>query len=247
MPGADKLSFADALKHWNDRFHRIALARPQPAEDRRAAAADARRARPSACRSTTAFAETERTQPEVLDVLMTEDGDRELFRSTYPFSPAFMETLVAASSALQRERTALRVMLQLLVDRRDELDRRRPRQRRRPVRRPRSGRRAVQRRPEAPLRRTRASSTATISGRLLLGSNGVTESDAQRRQLPLDDRLVKTLLLAALVPGRRAAAQPRRRASSPRSTTARSSRRSPAGRSGSCSASCEAGQRRSGR
>ena len=32
-----------------------------------------------------------------------------------------MTTLVAASSALQRERTALRVMLQLLVDRRNEL------------------------------------------------------------------------------------------------------------------------------
>ena len=52
---------------------------------------------------------------------MTDDGDRELFRATYPFSPAFMKTLVATSSALQRERTALRVMLQLLVTRRDDL------------------------------------------------------------------------------------------------------------------------------
>ena len=25
IPGAEKLSFADALKHWNDRFHRVAL------------------------------------------------------------------------------------------------------------------------------------------------------------------------------------------------------------------------------
>ncbi|MEI2702183.1 MAG: hypothetical protein V9E83_07255 [Baekduia sp.] len=120
IPGADRLSFADALKHWNDRFHRIQL------EDRNLPMiAERRLLRPKneAARQQldAAFAETEKTLPQVLDVLMTEEGDRELFRSTYPFSPAFMSTLVAASSALQRERTALRVMLQLLVDRRDEL------------------------------------------------------------------------------------------------------------------------------
>lgn len=120
LPGADKLSFADALKHWNDRFHRIQLHDrnlPKIAERRLLAPKDeAARQQIDA-----AFAETEKTLPQVLDVLMTEEGDRELFRATYPFSPAFMATLVAASSALQRERTALRVMLQLLVDRRDEL------------------------------------------------------------------------------------------------------------------------------
>lgn len=120
MPGADKLSFADALKHWNDRFHRIQLHDrnlPKIAE-RRLLKPKNEAAR---LQLDAAFAETEKTLPQVLDVLMTEEGDRELFRSTYPFSPAFMATLVAASSALQRERTALRVMLQLLVDRRDEL------------------------------------------------------------------------------------------------------------------------------
>ena len=120
LPGADKLSFADALKHWNDRFHRISLADrnlPKIAERRLL------RPRGEAERQQidAAFAQTEKTNPQTLDILMTEEGDRELFRSTYPFSPAFMATLVAASSALQRERTALRVMLQLLVDRRDEL------------------------------------------------------------------------------------------------------------------------------
>jgi hypothetical protein len=44
-----------------------------------------------------------------------------VFRQTYPFSPTFVQTLVASSSALQRERAALRIMLQLLVDRRDSL------------------------------------------------------------------------------------------------------------------------------
>ncbi len=118
--GAEKLSFADTLKHWNDRFHRVELHDrnlPKIAERRLLAP------RGEAERQTidAAFREIERERPEVLDVLTTEDGDRDLFRSTYPFSPAFMKTLVAASSALQRERTALRVMLQLLVSRRDEL------------------------------------------------------------------------------------------------------------------------------
>lgn len=120
IPGAEKLSFADALKHWNDRFHRVEL------HDRNLPKIAERRLlkpRDEAARQQldSAFRETERVRPEVLDVLMTEDGDRELFRSTYPFSPAFMKTLVAASSALQRERTALRVMLQLLVSRRNDL------------------------------------------------------------------------------------------------------------------------------
>ena len=120
IPGSEKLSFADALKHWNDRFHRVEL------NDRNLTKIAERRLlepRGEAERQVidAAFHEIERERPEVLDVLMTEDGDRELFRSTYPFSPAFMKTLVAASSVLQRERTALRVMLQLLVDRRDEL------------------------------------------------------------------------------------------------------------------------------
>src|SRR3954447_1771495 len=103
MPGADKLSFADALKHWNDRFHRISLADrnlPKIAERRLLRPkGEAERQQIDA-----AFAETEKTNPQTLDILMTEEGDRELFRSTYPFSPAFMATLVAASSALQRER-----------------------------------------------------------------------------------------------------------------------------------------------
>ena len=44
-----------------------------------------------------------------------------MFRQVYPFSPALVQTLVAVSSVLQRERTALKVMLQLLVEQRDTL------------------------------------------------------------------------------------------------------------------------------
>ena len=44
-----------------------------------------------------------------------------MFRKVYPFSPALVQTLIAVSSVLQRERTALKVMMQLLVDHRDTL------------------------------------------------------------------------------------------------------------------------------
>jgi hypothetical protein len=59
---------------------------------------------------------------DVLDTLLTTTADREMFRKVYPFSPALVQTLIAVSAALQRERTALKLMLQLLVDRRADLE-----------------------------------------------------------------------------------------------------------------------------
>jgi hypothetical protein len=118
--GAGKLQFADALQFWEGRFHKIALADrnlPAIASRRLLEPVDAG----AQAQVDEAFAQTARTRQEVLQVLLTDDSDLASFRLTYPFSPAFVSTLVAASSVLQRERTALRVMLQLLVDRRDEL------------------------------------------------------------------------------------------------------------------------------
>ena len=59
---------------------------------------------------------------EVFETLLTPRADGAMFRKVYPFSPALVETLVAVSALLQRERTALKVMLQILVDRRETLD-----------------------------------------------------------------------------------------------------------------------------
>ena len=56
-----------------------------------------------------------------MEILLTRTADRQMFRKVYPFSPALVQTLVAVSSALQRERTALKIMLQLLVDKRQTL------------------------------------------------------------------------------------------------------------------------------
>lgn len=68
-----------------------------------------------------AFIKSTKIREEVLEVLMTSHANRELFRKVYPFSPALVETLVAVSFLLQRERTALRIMKQLLVDQRERL------------------------------------------------------------------------------------------------------------------------------
>jgi hypothetical protein len=120
VPGADRLNFGDALKHWEGRFHKITL------EDRNLPAIAERRV--LKCRSDAArqeldaaFEQTAKIREAVMTTLLTNDGDREMFRKVYPFSPALVQTLIAVSSVLQRERTALKVMVQLLVEGRDVL------------------------------------------------------------------------------------------------------------------------------
>jgi len=61
----------------------------------------------------------------LLDGINTDDrhrgADEAAFRLTYPFSPALISALRSLASVMQRERTALKVMQQMLVDRRDVL------------------------------------------------------------------------------------------------------------------------------
>ena len=81
------------------------------------------RPRNDACRAELddAFEKTAQVRQEIMEVLLTREADRAMFKLVYPFSPALIQALVAVSSALQRERTALKIMLQLLVNRRDTL------------------------------------------------------------------------------------------------------------------------------
>lgn len=121
LTGAASVQFSDVLKHWEARFHRITL------EDRNLPAiAEKRVLRPVSddARKTLAkaFEEVLRLRRDVLDTLLTTEADREMFRKVYPFSPALVQTLIAVSAALQRERTALKLMVQLLVDRRADLE-----------------------------------------------------------------------------------------------------------------------------
>src|SRR5207244_4934087 len=120
LPGAEQLGFADVLNWWQARFDTITL------EDRNLPAiVEKRLLRPQSAKAARqlqeAFDKTARVRDEVLNILLTRTGDRDMFRQVYPFSPALVQTLVALSALLQRERTALKLMLQLLISQRDSL------------------------------------------------------------------------------------------------------------------------------
>ena len=120
VAGAANLNFLDQLKYFEGRFETIRmgdnnlpeitaerLLRPKSPEARKQIDAE--------------FEKTATVREEVRQVLLTSKSTPEAFRNLYPFSPALVETLVAVSSLLQRERTALRILLQLLVDQRDTM------------------------------------------------------------------------------------------------------------------------------
>jgi len=120
VTGAGKLNYIDFVRWNSGRFGTIELADrnlPVIAEKRvlrpKTAAAGAE--------IDAAFQRTATVRASVMNTLLTTDGDRKMFRQVYPFSPALIQTLVAVSSVLQRERTALKVLMQLLVDHRDTL------------------------------------------------------------------------------------------------------------------------------
>ncbi|MFE1468599.1 BREX-2 system ATPase PglY [Nocardiopsis dassonvillei] len=125
VSGAAESSIQDTLNLASGRFDKITL------EDRNLPQiAHARLLRPREGQAPLVDQAFERTKrsggPQVWDALLGADqgatgADEESFRLTYPFSPAFMDTLVHISSALQRSRTGLKLMGQLLADHRDDL------------------------------------------------------------------------------------------------------------------------------
>lgn len=68
------------------------------------------------------FAKTWRAAGQAQSVLMGSEGDEGDFKKVYPFSPALVEALVALSECLQRERTAIRILVELLVDHLPDLE-----------------------------------------------------------------------------------------------------------------------------
>jgi hypothetical protein len=120
--GSEQEVLSDSLKYWDGRFHTITL------EDRNLPViAERRLLKPKNDAAKhqideAFFSMDAKLREEVQDILLTKQGDRESFRSLYPFSPALIQALVALSSALQRERTALKVMLMLLVEQRETLE-----------------------------------------------------------------------------------------------------------------------------
>ncbi|MCP4695095.1 MAG: hypothetical protein GY859_44115, partial [Desulfobacterales bacterium] len=118
--GAAGMNFHDILGHWEGRFDVITFEDrnlPQIVEKRLLAPKnDAAKARID-----DAFDRTARVREEVMKTLLTREGDRGMFRQVYPFSPALVQALIALSNVLQRERSAIKGMLQLLVDHRETM------------------------------------------------------------------------------------------------------------------------------
>ncbi|MGH9277050.1 MAG: phage resistance protein [Acidimicrobiales bacterium] len=120
VPGAEKLSFVDQLTYQQGRFGSIRLDDsnlPLVANRRLLTPVDGE----AAAQLRAAFASLS-LPPKVRDTLLAGSGTDESFALTYPFSPAFMTVLVDVAGALQRTRTGLRVLLDLLVARRDVLE-----------------------------------------------------------------------------------------------------------------------------
>ncbi|MCF6522717.1 DUF6079 family protein [Streptomyces sp. JJ36] len=127
VSGAAEASIQDTLNLASGRFDKITLEDrnlPQVAHARLLKPKDAE----AAALVTAEFEKTRKVRQEVWDTLLGSDrgadgvgADEESFRLTYPFSPAFMDTLVHVSSALQRNRTGMKLMGQLLADHREEL------------------------------------------------------------------------------------------------------------------------------
>lgn len=125
--GAEQDALDRAFQYQQGRFREIELG-----DDNLAEVAHARLLKPKDEATqeilNKAFADLTRS-PEVWEVLRdslnTDDKHRGAseaeFRLTYPFSPVLVSTLRNLSSVMQRERTALKVMQRMLVDRRDTL------------------------------------------------------------------------------------------------------------------------------
>lgn len=120
VAGAEKLAFADVLSHHEGRFGIINL------EDRNLPAIAGKRillplSDGAKAQMDAEFERTKTLREEVMKTLLTREANREDFRKLYPFSPALVETLVVVSSLLQRERTALKVMAMLLSQQKETL------------------------------------------------------------------------------------------------------------------------------
>jgi hypothetical protein len=118
--GANQALVEEALEWWEKRFTTITL------EDKNLSAIARRRLlkpKSEAARQLidAEFANIGRLGNSVIDTIVTSKSDRGQFRDLYPFTPALIEILVAVASALQRERTVLNIMAQVLVKSRNRM------------------------------------------------------------------------------------------------------------------------------
>jgi hypothetical protein len=112
--GVENLRLNHSLKHWEGRYDTVRL------EDRNLPAIVERRilkTRDEAARRVLddAFEKLRRTSGNAWNTLLAAE-DQSAFRLLYPFSPALVDVLVALSSSLQRQRTAIKLLMEMLVE-----------------------------------------------------------------------------------------------------------------------------------
>ncbi|MBN8417202.1 hypothetical protein JF550_13935 [Microbacterium esteraromaticum] len=121
VAGAERTAQGQLFAYWEDRFDKIRLQAadlPKIVKQRLLQPVD------SAAAYTLSTAVTEVKQDHAAwGYLLSDDAnsDEKAFADVYPFSPALVDTMVALSSLMQRERTALKLMAELLSDGRDTL------------------------------------------------------------------------------------------------------------------------------
>ncbi|KRA37887.1 MULTISPECIES: DUF6079 family protein [unclassified Nocardioides] len=119
--GAERVALDDAFQWWEGRFERITLPAadlPEIVQKRLLAPSSA--AGESAIGAAVAKV---RANPAAYKHLLTDEAGSSGvdFEKVYPFSPALVDGMIALSSIMQRERTALKIMSELLSHGRHEL------------------------------------------------------------------------------------------------------------------------------
>ncbi|HEY5375208.1 MAG TPA: hypothetical protein VIK01_16125 [Polyangiaceae bacterium] len=122
LAGDDAEIVGNSLKFWQGRYNTIKL----PDKDL-PAIIEKRVVHPKNAEAKqtldTAFDGMRRTLGQTAwGTLLGDIGDEQGFRRVYPFSPALVEVLVAMSHYLQRERTALKLLVEMLVHQLDDFE-----------------------------------------------------------------------------------------------------------------------------
>ncbi len=118
--GAENMRLRESLQWWEGRYDTIKL------EDRNLPDIVERRVlrpRDEAARAALdeAFDKMRRSAGASWQAMLGQQ-DAAAFRKVYPFSPALVEALVALSNSLQRERTAIKLLMEILVEHIEDLE-----------------------------------------------------------------------------------------------------------------------------
>ncbi len=121
LTGVGKVNFEDLSQYITGRFSEIRLA-DQNLVDVAYARVLKPKSADAAAEIDRMFAKTRDIRRPVMDALLNQGGSEESFRKLYPFSPALVDTLVEVSHLLSRNRTSLKVMLQMLSRQKQTLE-----------------------------------------------------------------------------------------------------------------------------